>query len=277
MMKFFQIDAFAERVFTGNPAGVCVLDEWLPDAVLMAIAAENNAAENNLSETAFFIPDSGGAASWPLRWFTPLAEIDLCGHATLAAAWVVFSVLEPGRRQVAFSSRSGPLAVRRDETPGRLVLDFPARPAQACAAPDGLFEALGVAGRPVSRARDLLVVLDDEAELAALRPDMAALAGVLAGSPGGVIVTAPADAGRNYAFAARFFAPHLGIAEDPVTGSAYCTLAPYWAGRLGTPALVARQLSARGGVVYCHHVGDRVAIGGACVLYLSGTLTIGEP
>ena len=272
-MKFFQIDAFSEQVFAGNPAGVCVLEAWLPDAVLRAIAAENN-----LSETAFFIPSGDDAAPWPLRWFTPLTEIDLCGHATLAAAWVIFSVLEPGRRQVEFSSRSGPLAVRRDETPNRLVLDFPARPARACAAPDGLLEALGLSGRPVSRARDFLVVLDDEAELTALTPDMTALAGVLAGSPGGVIVTAPADAGRDYAFAARFFAPHMGIAEDPVTGSAYCTLAPYWADRLGASALVARQLSARGGMVYCDYSGDdRVAIGGACALYLSGTLTIGEP
>ncbi len=257
-LPLFQVDAFTRRVFGGNPAAVCPLREWLDEATLQAIAAENN-----LSETAFIL---GGDGEYAIRWFTPQAEVDLCGHATLASAHVVLERLEPGRQRVRFSSASGPLVVTREEQ--RLVLDFPARPPQPCAAPAGLAQALGRAPVETWSARDLIAVYADEDDLRGLRPDMVALAPLASFA---VCVTAP---GRGCDFVSRFFAPNLGIPEDPVTGSSHCSLVPYWAARLGRTRLLARQLSARGGELHCELAGDRVRLGGEAALYLEGTLRL---
>lgn len=255
-MRFpiFQIDAFADRPFAGNPAAVAILQEWLPDHLMQAIALENN-----LAETAFLVKEAGG---WHIRWFTPELEIDLCGHATLASAFVVFNELkEPGDCQ-RFASMSGPLSVERRGD--LLVLDFPSRPPLPCEAPEGIFEALGMTPRPVAKARDHFLVMDSEAEVAALRPDFAALDKV---DSFGMIVTAPGD---TVDFVSRFFTPAAGIPEDPVTGSAHCTLIPYWAERLGKTRLSARQISRRGGDLDCELRGDRVRIGGRAVKVLQG-------
>lgn len=253
-----QVDAFTSRVFGGNPAAVCPLPEWIPDATLQAIAAENN-----LSETAFLV---GGEGRYAIRWFTPVNEVDLCGHATLAAAHVVFGA-DPSRAEVTFSSRSGDLRVSRD---GALYdLDFPARPARAVAAPPALREALGRApGEVLAAERDYLAVFGSEDEVRALRPDMARLATL---DRPGVIVTA---AGDGVDFVSRFFAPRYGIPEDPVTGSAHCTLVPYWAARLGKDELDARQVSERGGELRCRLRGDRVTIAGRAVTYLVGAIEV---
>lgn len=257
-LPFFQIDAFAERAFGGNPAAVLPLPAWLPDEVLQAIAIENN-----LAETAFLVKEATG---WRIRWFTTLAEIDLCGHATLAGAWLVFHELEPGLPQVVFQSQSGPLTVDREGED--LVLDFPARPGRP--APellDSLERALGVRPREARLARDVLAVLEDEAVLRALRPDDAALAAM----PGlGVLVTAP---GREHDCVSRCFFPGDGMPEDPVTGSAHCTIVPYWCERLGTTRLKAFQASPRGGELRCELAGDRVRMGGRAVKVIEGFLT----
>jgi PhzF family phenazine biosynthesis protein len=253
-LPLFQIDAFADRPFAGNPAAVVILQEWLPDALMQAIAIENN-----LAETAFLVKETGG---WHIRWFTPELEIDLCGHATLASAYVVFNELrEPGER-LEFDSMSGPLRVERRGD--ALVLDFPSRPPVPCEPPEGLFAALGMTPRPIAKARDHFLVMDSEAEVAALRPDFAALDKV---DSFGMIVTAPGD---KVDFVSRFFTPAAGIPEDPVTGSAHCTLIPYWAERLGKTRLSARQISRRGGDLECELCGDRVRIGGRAVKVLQG-------
>jgi len=259
-IPLYQIDAFADRPFTGNPAAVCPLDGWLPDDVMQAIAAENN-----LSETAFLVPDGEG---WRLRWFTPTTEVDLCGHATLAAAYAIFTVLAPDRQRVVFhTEKAGDLAVTREGE--LLALDFPARPPSPCTTPAGLGKALGREPTAVLAARDYLAVYDDPDDVAALAPDFAALARL---DRFAVIVTAP---GRGDAdFVSRFFAPAQGVDEDPVTGSAHCTLIPYWAGRLGKTLLAARQLSRRGGSLVCALRGDRVAIAGRAILYLTGIIEI---
>jgi PhzF family phenazine biosynthesis protein len=257
-IPLYQIDAFADRVFAGNPAAVCPLEQWLPEDVMQSIAAENN-----LSETAFFV---GGSGRYALRWFTPQSEIDLCGHATLASAFLVFRTLEPGLSEVRFETRSGTLRVQRDGD--LLALDFPARPAAPCDAPAGLVEALGAAPRELYKARDHLAVFESEEQVRSLRPDFERLKAVDCFA---LIATAP---GREADFVSRFFAPRLGIAEDPVTGSAHCTLIPYWARRLGKPRLRALQLSARGGELFCEERGDRVRMAGHAAAYLEGTLTI---
>jgi len=253
-LPLFQIDAFADRPFAGNPAAVMVLEAWLPDPMMQAIAVENN-----LAETAFIVQ---GADAWQIRWFTPELEIDLCGHATLASAWVAFHELGHPGDSIRFRSMSGMLKV--DQEGDRLVLDFPSRPPVPCEPPPGLFEALGISARPVAKARDHFVVLNSEAELAALKPDFSALDKV---DCFGVIVTAPGD---SVDFVSRFFTPAAGIPEDPVTGSAHCTLIPYWAERLGKAVLNARQISQRGGDLACELKGDRVAIGGRAVKVLQG-------
>lgn len=259
-LPIYQVDAFADRVFRGNPAAVCPLQDWLPDATMQAIAAENN-----LSETAFFVRQG---SDYALRWFTPTVEVDLCGHATLAAGHIVFRFIEPERDSVSFHTRkAGTLTVSRRAD--MLVMDFPARPPVPAAPPPGLLAALGGTPREVLRARDHLVVYGSAAEIAALTPDLAALAKVDCWA---VIVSAPGDAGID--FVSRFFAPAQGVAEDPVTGSAYCTLAPYWAKRLGKTEFEARQLSRRGGAVRCTLDGDRVNISGRVVLYLEGRIEV---
>jgi predicted PhzF superfamily epimerase YddE/YHI9 len=257
-LPIYQIDAFTDRLFGGNPAAVCPLQTWLPDATMQSIAAENN-----LAETAFFVPD---AADFALRWFTPTVEVDLCGHATLAAAHVVFEYLQPQRESVRFQTlKAGTLSVSRRD--GMLVMDFPVRPPVPCPPPAGLLAALGGTPREVWKARDHLVVYDSAAEIAALTPDLGALAAVDCWA---AIVTAPGDDDTD--FVSRFFAPAQGVPEDPVTGSAHTTLVPYWAKRLGKTALTARQLSRRGGLLHCALRGERVDIAGKAVTYLTGQI-----
>ena len=256
-----QVAAFAEGPFQGNPAAVCPLQTWLPDQLMQAIASENN-----LSETAFYV---GSEGHYELRWFTPTCEVDLCGHATLAAGHVVFQ-REPGLEIVQFSSNSGPLTVRRN---GRqLTLDFPLQPGKPCATPTGLNQILGTDVVACLQAIDLMVVVADELEVEVIKPDSVAIAAL----PGrGLIVTAPgSDSGVD--FVSRFFAPSCGIAEDPATGSAHCTLTPYWADRLDRTSLVARQLSARGGLLHCALADERVLISGRVIPYLSGVIHIDE-
>lgn len=256
-LPIYQIDAFTSRVFAGNPAAVVPLESWLPDAVMQSIAAENN-----LAETAFFVPNGDGYA---LRWFTPTVEVDLCGHATLASAHLVFSKLAPGRERVDFETRSGRLTVTRDGDV--LALDFPSRPPTPCDA-SSVADALGKAPSAVLGARDYLAVFADEDDVRDLRPDMGKIAAL---DRFAVIATAP---GKSCDFVSRFFAPAQGVPEDPVTGSAHCTLIPYWAQRLGKRKLTARQISARGGELLCEDRGDRVTIAGRAALYLEGTIHV---
>ena len=258
-LPLFQVDAFADRPFTGNPAAVMPLPVWLPDATLQAIAEENH-----LSETAFLVREEGG---WRIRWFTTVTEVDLCGHATLAAAFVVMTELEPGLASVGFQSRSGLLGVARDGD--RFVLDFPARPGRP--APEHMAAVQGVLGlrpRELRLARDLLIVLDDEAAVRTWTPDFQGLETL----PGmGKLLTAP---GREVDCVSRCFFPGDGVPEDPVTGSAHCTIVPYWAERLGRRELSAFQASARGGHLACAWVGDRVTLGGQAVKVLEGTFLL---
>lgn len=248
-LPLYHVDAFARRVFEGNPAAVCPLERWLDDATMQAIAAENA-----LSETAFFVADGPVVA---LRRFTPSAEVDLCGHATLAAAHVLFTELGAGGDAVRFTTRSGALRVERhgDE----LALDLPVQVAVPCAAPPGLVEGLGRTPHDVLRGED---------DVRSLEPDLARLAALDAR---GVVVTAP---GGDVDLVSRFFAPAIGIPEDPVNGSTHFALVPYWAERLGTPTLRARQLSRRGGELTCRLEGERVVLLGRAVTFLRGVIEI---
>ena len=256
------LDAFTRRPFGGNPAAVCPLERWLDERTMQAIAAENQVAE-----TAFFV---GGQGRYAIRWFTPAAEVDLCGHATLASAHVVFERMEPALREVRFDSKSGELSVRRREG-GLLELDFPARAPESVPMPATVAAAFGRPAREAWRSRDLMLVYESEAEVRALVPDFAAIAGL---SDFGVIVTAPGD---TVDFVSRFFAPRKGVPEDHATGSAHCTLTPYWAKRLGKMRLEARQISPRGAELFCTLAGDRVLIAGHVAPYLEGTITIDQP
>jgi PhzF family phenazine biosynthesis protein len=259
-IPLYQIDAFADGPFTGNPAAVCPLDSWLPDDVMQAIAAENN-----LSETAFFVPEG---EFYRLRWFTPTTEVDLCGHATLASAFVVFRWLSPERASIIFKTeQAGPLTVVRDGD--LLALDFPARPPTPCAMSEALVAGLGQRPAALLAARDYLAVYDRADDVAALAPDFAALAAL---DRFAVIATAPGTGRID--FVSRFFAPAQGVDEDPATGSSHCTLIPYWAARLGKNRLEARQLSRRGGALSCTLNGDRVTIAGRALPYLEGTITV---
>jgi PhzF family phenazine biosynthesis protein len=258
-LLLFQVDAFARRVFGGNPAAVVPLEHWLDDSVLQAIAAENN-----LSETAFLV---GGDGRYRIRWMTPTSEVDLCGHATLASAWVVFHRLEPGRREVTFASNSGQLHVVAEAE--RFALDFPSRPPEAAdASRAAVAQALGREPVALLVSRDYLALFESEGDVRALRPEMAAIAAL---DRLGVIATA---AGSDCDFVSRFFAPSVGVPEDPVTGSAHCTLVPFWAERLGKTNLFARQVSARGGELWCELRGERVSIAGEAALYLEGTIEV---
>jgi PhzF family phenazine biosynthesis protein len=260
ILPYYEIAAFAGASFHGNPAGVCPLEKWPSDDILQKIAAENN-----LSETAFFCARGG---DYDLRWFTPETEVDLCGHATLASAFVLFSELGFKGNTIRFRSRSGVLTVTRDGDV--MTLDFPSRPATPCAAPETLIRGLGRQPLEVLKARDYLAVFKTEDDVRSLRPDFAALNAVDAL---GVIATAP---GTDSDFVSRFFAPAAGINEDPVTGSAHCTLVPFWSPRLGKTTLFARQISRRGGELFCRLAGDRVLMGGKAVLYLRGEIEIGS-
>jgi PhzF family phenazine biosynthesis protein len=258
-LPIYQVDAFASRLFAGNPAAVCPLDGWLSDAVMQAIAAENN-----LSETAFFVKT--GPGRFDLRWFTPATEVDLCGHATLGSAFVIANHLEPSLTEMRFESRSGPLTATRD---GEVyTLDFPAaRPTRAADDPR-IAAALGAAPAEVWCDRNTMAVFATEAEVAALAPEMAAVAAL---ETGGVIATAP---GADCDFVSRYFAPQAGIPEDPVTGSAHCELTPYWAEHLGRAKLHAKQISARGGELTVGLRGGRVLISGRVAPYMEGRIFV---
>lgn len=258
-IPIYQVDAFTLGPFSGNPAAVCPLDTWLDDATM-----QNIAAENNLAETAFIVPREDG---YDLRWFTPTVEVDLCGHATLAAGYVVLNHLQPDVDSVSFETISGELTVTRDGD--RLSMDFPARVPVPVAVSEALTDALGKAPSEVHLSRDILAVYDNEASVRKLSPDQVKLLALEEGF--GVIVTAKGD---SVDFVSRFFVPKGGIAEDPVTGSAHCTLVPYWAKRLGWSDLVAHQVSARGGELHCELRGDRVIMSGQCVLFLTGSIHI---
>ncbi|MCS7019683.1 MAG: PhzF family phenazine biosynthesis protein [Cytophagales bacterium] len=257
-ISIYQIDAFTDKVFHGNPAAVCPLAEWLPATTMQAIAAENN-----LSETAFFVPYG---RDFQIRWFTPEVEVDLCGHATLAAAYVILHELGCPDNYVHFHSPSGLLKVYRKHD--YLELDFPSRPPQPAEYPPGLIAGLGAMPQHILRSRDYLCVYSSEEEVAALQPNWEELAklDVL-----GIIATAP---GKQVDFVSRFFAPSAGVREDPVTGSAHSTLIPYWAARLGKHKLIAQQISKRGGKLFCDLHGERVRIGGYAVLYMRGEIYI---
>ncbi len=257
-LPIFWVDAFAERQFCGNPAAVCVLEEWLPDRRMQEVSAENN-----LSETAFVTPRADG---WAIRWFTPVSEVDLCGHATLASAAVIRRHFDPQADTVDFESRSGPLrAVFEGDL---VVLDFPSRPPGPVDTNGAMARALGI--EPLSEwlADYYLAELGSEQSLETLGPDMGR---IMALGHTGVIVTAR---GSDCDFVSRFFAPAVGVPEDPATGSSHCTLTPFWAKRLGKSELAARQLSRRGGEFVCRDRGDRVGIGGRAVHYLQGTIEL---
>jgi len=259
-VPIYQLDAFTTRRFAGNPAAVMVLDRFIDDAALQAIAAENN-----LAETAFLVADG---EDFRLRWFTPAVEVPLCGHATLASAAVVMERLAPQRRQVVFHSASGPLPVERTDTGYRM--NFPARPSEPISTSTALVGALGV--RPLEvmvNPFNYLAILESADQVRHLQPQQAALASL---DRGGVIVTAPGDQG--YDFVSRYFAPARGIPEDPVTGSAHCALAPYWAKRLNKVDFRAFQASRRGGEVLCRLRDERVELEGSCVFYFEGLAEI---
>jgi PhzF family phenazine biosynthesis protein len=257
-IPLYQIDAFTSRVFAGNPAAVCPLSGWLEDGLMQAIAQENN-----LSETAFFVPLDQG---YHIRWFTPVAEVDLCGHATLASAYTLFTYMDPSRTQVIFKSRSGPLTVSRQGD--LLAMDFPSQAPAPCDVPPALAEALGISPAEVLCSEDYFAVLPSEEDVRRVDPDMGLLKKV---DLRGVTVTAK---GKDADFVSRFFAPKYGVNEDPVTGSAHCALIPYWSGKLGKKDLLAHQVSKRGGELFCKDQGDRVVIAGRAVAYMEGTITL---
>lgn len=255
-MHYYVVDAFADALFHGNPAGVCVLDGPVEAGLMQQIAAENR-----LSETAFLQRERDGYA---LRWFTPGFEIDLCGHATLASAFVVCRFLEPGAAQVRFSTMSGILTVRREGA--RYVMDFPSRPPEEITLTSEWIACLGVCPQALYASRDLMAVLESEDDVRRYTPDYTKLKGIAPYL--GLILTAP---GKGADFVSRYFCPELDL-EDPVTGSSHCTLAPYWARRLGKREMVAQQISKRGGALSVGLDGERVKIGGEAVLYLQGEI-----
>jgi PhzF family phenazine biosynthesis protein len=257
-LPIYQIDAFTDRPFSGNPAGVCPLETWLEDSVM-----QNIAAENNLPETAFFVKNGDG---YDLRWFTPTVEIDLCGHATLASAFVIMNYIDPSTPEVVFSTRSGELRVKREKN--LFVMDFPSQPPIPCDAPGDLVAGLDIKPKEVLKSQDYLVVLEGEDDVRNLAPDFERLKRL---DLRGIIVTAP---GSEADFVSRFFGPGIGINEDPVTGSSHCTLIPYWSKRLGKKKLHALQLSKRGGELFCEMQEDRVLIAGRCALYMKGTISL---
>lgn len=258
-LPFFQVDAFTNRVFGGNPAGVCPLESWLDYDVMQSIAAENN-----LAETAFFV---AGPDRFHLRWFTPQVEMDLCGHATLASAWVLFEKLGIRAEEVSFDTRSGVLTVKKEAA--LLSMNFPSRAGAPAGVPKALAAGLKIKPAEVLKARDYMVVLESEAAVRALAPDFTELIKL---DCTGIIVTGP---GKDADFVSRFFAPRMGVPEDPVTGSSHCTLIPYWAKRLGKTRLTAHQVSTRGGELFCEDLGARVSIAGQAALYLEGTIFTG--
>jgi PhzF family phenazine biosynthesis protein len=259
-LPIYQIDAFTDQVFRGNPAAVCPLEGWLPDETMQKIAMENSVAE-----TAFFVSVADG---FEIRWFTPEIEMDLCGHATLASAHVIARHLGYPRPLIRFQSRSGPLAV--SVAGDLLTLDFPTRKPIPARAPQVVLDAFPAAPVEVLKSRDYLLVYESEETIRRMAPNQSIL-GQINLDPGGVIVSAP---GIEADFVSRFFTSQASIFEDPVTGSAHCTLIPYWSERLGKETLLAWQVSPRGGKLYCKNAGERVLISGEAVTYLEGRITI---
>ncbi len=261
-LSIYQIDAFASKLFKGNPAAVIPLTQWIDDAWMQSIAAENN-----LAETVFFVPLSNGDADYHIRWFTPEFEINLCGHATLASAYVIFNYLNFEKDTVVFSSQSGLLRVAKKDN--LLEMDFPSwKPKPVTDAPEAIAEILGIKNIiGTYRHRDLLIEVATEAEVVAAAPDFTALKK----TKEMVILTAP---GTSSDFVSRFFAPDAAVDEDPVTGSAHSQLIPFWSEKLGRKKLFARQLSKRGGELWCEDVGNRVLIAGQCVFYMKGEIVL---
>ncbi len=256
-IPIFQIDAFTDTLFQGNPAAVCPIEDWLEDAVMQSLAAENN-----LSETAFCVPRGD---HYELRWFTPTQEVPLCGHATLAAAYVILTHLEPDVQEVIFSTQSGFLTVQREDP--LFWMDFPSYRPQPAPVPDLIHQVLGISPVAFLQAQYDMAVLDSEATVRQVQPQLE----LLLQSPKPLIITA---AGQQCDFVSRFFAPQAGVPEDPVTGSAHCSLIPYWSQQLNRSTLQARQVSARGGSLVGQDHGDRVRIGGQAVQYLAGTVQL---
>jgi PhzF family phenazine biosynthesis protein len=259
-IPIYQVDAFTSEVFSGNPAAVCIIEEWLDDSIMQSIALENN-----LSETAFIVQRDG---QFKIRWFTPKTEVDLCGHATLASAFVLFGEGLIENNTVTFESQSGPLTVELLDD-GLLSMNFPSRRPIACKKPEVLEDALDTKVVATLASRDLLVILENEEKVSKLSPDLEVLSRIkeyLA-----VIVSAK---GNKVDFVSRFFAPNVGIPEDPVTGSSHCTLIPYWSEQLNKDKLHALQLSPRGGELFCENMGERVVIKGKAVMYMKGEIYI---
>jgi PhzF family phenazine biosynthesis protein len=280
-LKIWQVDAFASRPLEGNPAAIVPLESWLDAGLMHAIAAENNVAE-----TAFFVKrpsNQGGAGSYDLRWFAPSLEVDLCGHATLASAWIVFNKLDASLNEVRFMTRSGELVVKRSD--GGNVMSLPSAQSEPFTSPAGFVEALGrslggpapkelhISARGGAGARALIAVWDTPEQVKALDPAADLEQVAMQVGAGSVLATA-AGGGNPYDMVSRFFAPHYGVPEDPVTGSAHCALTPFWAKRLNKKTLKARQASARGGDLLCTDDGDRTIIQGDCALYLTGEIEI---
>ncbi|WP_417428484.1 PhzF family phenazine biosynthesis protein [Kiloniella sp.] len=255
-IPLYQVDAFTGQLFSGNPAAVCPLTEWLPDDLLSEIAAENN-----LSETAFFVPTQQG---YHLRWFTPTTEVDLCGHATLATAHVISTELDQTTKEISFESKSGVLKVACHN--GRYTLDFPSRRPSPLDGISMVEEAIGVRPQATYISSKLMAVLDDEESVLAVEPNFDKVAEL----PGdGLIITSTS---RDYDYVARYFGPHCGILEDPVTGSAHVVCAPYWKDVLGKSTMIAKQVSKRGGVLEIEDCGDRILLTGTAILYLKGVI-----
>ncbi|GMT43798.1 MAG: putative isomerase [bacterium] len=257
-ITLYQVDAFASELFEGNPAAVCPLETWLPEEIMQSIAAENN-----LSETAFFVPNDN---EYHIRWFTPASEVDLCGHATLASAYVLFNILGYKKERIIFKSKSGPLTVMKDNE--WLIMDFPAQPPVACDIPEEIVKAFNTTPIECLKSEDYIVIFEHETDIKSANPDFEQLKKL---DLRGVIITAKSN---RYDFVARFFAPKYGVPEDPVTGSAYTQLAPYWANQLGLKRFNIKQLSERSGELTCEIIDDRVLISGKAILYLEGRIKI---
>jgi len=267
-MQYFVIDVFTDKLFGGNPAGICLLDKWVPDDLL-----QNIAAENNLSETAFLVKQEG---FYDLRWFTPTLEVDLCGHATVASAFVLFEDAEKELREIKFKTVSGVMSVTKDDD--LLYLDFPSRPVTPCPIYQTFEKAFGIKPAAAYKAADFLALVDSVETLHNINPDFSVLKQIkteakLDDDNFGIIVTAKGD---DCDFVSRFFAPNAGIDEDSVTGRAHCSLIPFWGEKLNKKVMVAWQLSKRGGTLYCEDCGERVKIGGNAVMYLKGDIDISE-
>jgi PhzF family phenazine biosynthesis protein len=257
-LSIFQVDAFTDTLFGGNPAAVCPLENWLSDELMQKIAAENN-----LSETVFFVAHTD---RYEIRWFTPKVEVDLCGHATLAAAHVIFNFLNTSLDRIFFKSKSGDLIVSRNGD--YLTLDFPAVPATPCQSNETIIQAIGISPQEICKGTDYMVVLDSEAQVRRCLPNFHLIEKLDAR---GLVITAR---GEKADFVSRWFGPRVGVNEDPVTGSAHCMLAPYWALKLNKTKLYAEQLSTRLGKIFCEVTGDRVLLSGQAVLYLRGEIDV---